>query len=404
MAFNRRGARQFRAGEREKLVRHITRRGALFVCALTAATTTVASADILEPLTTFGGGDGWVAPGERSYLTTDNTQRGLAFNPATGNLLVVNRSGSLSVNILDGATGANEGTLNLGAGGTVSGGIFPLNMIGAADDGTIYAANLCNTNTVDPTNGQFRVYRWSSESAAAPTLAYNGVPLNSNTRLGDTLDVQGSGASTRLLAGTGNERGYVVLTSADATGSSFTAKDHTFSTVTPPPAVNDHQLGITFADGNTVIGTRGGLRNFTDPNFSWYTGFTPTIEFILNNFTFTTQGERGMDFAVIDGIPVVATVDTLSSVVRLYDFTVPDGLVLLDSLTNITGTSNANANGVSQVRFGNVSGNTATLYALNTNNGIQAFSVTLPEPTAASLFAFVSMGSVCIRGRRRRAD
>ncbi|MEO6434808.1 MAG: hypothetical protein ABIP55_03470, partial [Tepidisphaeraceae bacterium] len=136
------------------------------------------AAPMLTAMTTFGGGDGWLAPGDRAYLTTDNTQRGLAFNPVTGRLLMVNRAGGLSVNILDAVTGADAGALNVTGIGGVGSGIFPLNMIAAADDGAIYAANLADTSTA-----QFRIYRWENESAAP---AWEGRTTTSVGRLGDT--------------------------------------------------------------------------------------------------------------------------------------------------------------------------------------------------------------------------
>src|SRR5262245_16748553 len=76
-----------------------------------------AFAQQLTPLTTFGvNGNGTILPGERSYLTADGTrlQRGMAFNPATGHLLIVNRSpiGAETINIIDAATGADIGTLD----------------------------------------------------------------------------------------------------------------------------------------------------------------------------------------------------------------------------------------------------------------------------------------------------
>src|SRR5689334_20631324 len=70
----------------------------------------------LSTLTSFGGGDGYLAPGDRAYLANDNNQRGLAWNPVTNNLLLVNRTGALSVNVIDGVTGDDEGTLNQGSG------------------------------------------------------------------------------------------------------------------------------------------------------------------------------------------------------------------------------------------------------------------------------------------------
>src|SRR4051794_34960110 len=101
-----------------------------------------------------------------------------------------------------------------------------------------------------------------------------------------------------------------------------------------------------------------------------------------------------MDFAVIDGMHVLATVDTASSVVRVYDIGNVNAPHLLASLTNITGPSNDNSFGVGQVRFGAIVGNTATLYALNTNNGIQAFTLMVPEPAGVALLALLGVTSL----------
>jgi hypothetical protein len=109
-----------------------------------------------------------------------------------------------------------------------------------------------------------------------------------------------------------------------------------------------------------------------------------------------------MDFAVIDGVQVLATVDTASSVVRVYDIGNVNAPHLLDSLTNIIGPSRDNSFGVGQVRFGAIAGNTATLYALNTNNGVQAFTLTVPEPGALALLALLALGPLR-RSRRRNA-
>ncbi len=49
----------------------------------------------LEPLTTFGpNGDGTIRPGDLPFLTGDGNryQRGMAYNPTTGHLIIVNRN------------------------------------------------------------------------------------------------------------------------------------------------------------------------------------------------------------------------------------------------------------------------------------------------------------------------
>jgi hypothetical protein len=74
----------------------------------------------LQPLTSFGtNGDGSLRPGQRPYLTSDGNayQRGMAFNPVTGHLLLVNRypTGGETINILDSTNGADVGKLDTSA-------------------------------------------------------------------------------------------------------------------------------------------------------------------------------------------------------------------------------------------------------------------------------------------------
>src|SRR5687768_11255511 len=126
-----------------------------------------AYAQSLRPLSTFGPhGDGTLRPGDQTYLTVGGTgnpphNRGLAYNPMTDHLLVVEKN-IPEVHFIDSITGADiPGALDksaLAAGGNSN---FPLNLIGVADDGSIYACNLSSA-TFPP---QFRLYRWSNKDA-----------------------------------------------------------------------------------------------------------------------------------------------------------------------------------------------------------------------------------------------
>ncbi|MEP0841329.1 MAG: DUF4623 domain-containing protein, partial [Phycisphaerae bacterium] len=150
----------------------------------------------MVPLATFGGGDGWLAPGEGGYtfLGTANNERGLAFG--NNHLYLVSRSGGNNVRILDKATGADLGSLNTTG---ISGGTFAVNMAAVGGDGAIYVANL----TINMATTPYKVYRWADESSA-PVEVLNTTTLLSGARLGDTLAAVGSGASTRLVAGFGS--------------------------------------------------------------------------------------------------------------------------------------------------------------------------------------------------------
>ena len=109
-----------------------------------------------------------------------------------------------------------------------------------------------------------------------------------------------------------------------------------------------------------------------------------------------------MDYAVIDGYKMLATVDANSSMVRLYEILGSGSgmtAVLRTSLTNTSGTLSANGNAVGQVRWGAINGNKATLYAMSTNQGIQAFNVVVPEP---STVAAMGLGIAALLRKRMK--
>jgi len=362
------------------------------LCATALVLPTAASAALM-PLTSFGGGDGWLAPGEGGYafLGTANNERGLAYNPTTGNLLLVSRSGGNNIRILDGLSGADLGSLNLGT-GVISGGTFPINMVGVGTDGAIYVNNL----TTNSTTSAYKVYRWASESASTPTVAYSGDAALPGSRVGDSFDVTGGGTSTQFASGYGatpavpGNNSYVVHTTAD--GLAYTAT----AVALTGPVAGDFRLGITFQDSDTVIGTqKGGLTNPGNPVH--VTDFAGAVGTLIASPTLSTTAERPMDFAVVDGVPLLAIQSTGDSTLRLYDMTNPASPALFDVGNLTSGTLAANGNGVGQVKFGSVVGDTAIIYAMSTNQGIQAFYFAIPEPIGAGFLAFTLLA------RRRRA-
>src|SRR5687767_1621376 len=88
-----------------------------------------------------------VPPLVRPYLGTNNAERGMAYNPVSGHVLVASRFGaSPSVHVLDRGTGADLGTLSVPT-SVVAGGTFALNLIGVGADGAIYGANLITVSS-----------------------------------------------------------------------------------------------------------------------------------------------------------------------------------------------------------------------------------------------------------------
>lgn len=361
----------------------------------------------IVPLTSFGG-DGWLAPSENPFLLSANNERGIAFSSTRNHLYLVSRTGGTSVRILDAITGNETGVLDVTG---ITGGTFALNKIAVGADGAIYGSNLRTGSTATQT---FRVYRWADETSA-PALIFDSLGLGNNTRLGDDFDAIGSGANTRLVAGynqsgsnvVAGTNGYLVI---DPTASAATPTTPAFNAVmfagSPPPFPGDFRLGITFleASGNTgvVLGTQGTVigatAGATAPRLTSYVDNQGTL--LASPQFSSTNTERILDFAEVGGTDLLATVDTTSNAVRIYDLTDPAVPVLLGSANATSGSPITNTNGAGDARWGAISGNTATLYAMNTNNGIQAFTVTVPEPGSTALLA-TAAASLAARRRRR---
>jgi len=322
----------------------------------------------LNPLASFGGGDGWLSPDESAQLSTSNTQRGLTYNSANNHLYVVDRDGGTSIHILDGDTGAPVGTLdNTG----ISGGTFPLNMIDVADDGAIYAANL-------EIGADFKVYRWADE-ASAPTVAFDAA--SGLSRTGDTFAVMGAGTNTQLIASGSGADGFARFTTGDGVNFSGGAQ-----VVTGAPS-GAFRLGLDFVSANTVIGKQTGPEIY-DVGVGGGSANTNSVLF---------QSEAPL--AYYQPQDLLATVAFDSSDVRLYDASDLSALNTtgFQDIANSTSAFVTNGNGVGDLKFGQGPDGGLRLYALNTNNGIQAFAV-IPEPASIVLFA---LGLVPTLLRRR---
>jgi hypothetical protein len=331
----------------------------------------VSPAAVVAPLATFGGGDGWLAPGEGGYtfLGTANNERGIAYG--NGHVYLVSRTGGNNVRILDSLSGADLGGLNVTG---ISGGTFAVNMAGTSGDGSIYVANL--TTAVSAT-APYKVYKWANE-AAAPTTVINSSTILAGSRLGDDMAMIDTGGTTLIGAGfnstpaiAGNN-GYAI---ADLTPGTVNA----VSFAATPPNAGDFRLGITFADATHVLGTATG-GSYRDSSFSGTSGtLVGTASLSAANPT-NGSTERLLAVTLIAGSPILAAQSTTDAHVSIYDISNPLTPVFLGSANNTSGVLTANGNGVGELAWGPAVGNTATLYAMSTNQGIQAFVVSVPEP------------------------
>ena len=345
---------------------------------------------------------GWLAPASSSgYLTIDNNQRGMTYNAVTGEVLVAFRQSVSSVsNSIARFNGTTGGFIGVTSNSGVTGGDFVINGVDVTTDGVIYAANMALGSN------PFKVYRWE-DAAATPTTAFsntiNTAPIAGITRLGDAFAVFGTGATTQFAAGgatTTNTNNFAI--GNGLSGGTFTVATP-YINVTPRSLAtnNDYRLGLTYVDANTIIGLQGGSTRLTD-----FDGTTATVAASSTASLGGTVNYRIIDYINVAGTPIVAGLNVSSSRVDIFNFTNPLSPVSLANL-NLTTAPASNGNGTGAISWGDLVDNgngtfTAALYAMSTNQGIQAFQVTMvPEPTTWALLGTVGIGTGGAMLRRR---
>ena len=290
-------------------------------------------------------------PGSTFYLGNDNNQRGIAINPVNNHVIVVSRTPTNGVHVLDGATGAYLHSLNLAG---VAGGTFLVNMVACTEAGEVFVGNLTTAGNTTP----FNLYYYTDDlPATAPVVAFSGDPGLGNTqRWGDNLDVRiGPGGTADVLVGSRN--GKLIAKLEYIPGFSATVFTNTF-----PDADNGNfGLSCVWGEGDTVWGkSSGGVMRQGLPDFSnGADGRTGLGTLVQSISTYPSMGPVGVDRAN-KRLAGITTLETPSNV-RLLSV---DGNSL-EVDTEFFPTDNANINATGALRFSN-----GRLVALDTGNGI----------------------------------
>jgi Domain of unknown function (DUF4623) len=289
-------------------------------------------------------------PGSTFYLANDNNHRGLAYNPLNNHVIVVSRTPTNGVHVLDGTTGAYLHSLDLTG---IAGGTFLINMVACTEAGEVYVGNL----TTGGTGSAFKLYYWSSD---APTTAseniYSGDPgSGDNQRWGDNLDVRlNEGGAAEILAGSRN--GKLIAKFEHIPG--FPAS---VSTNLVPDAENGNfGLSCVWGEGNTIWGKSSGLAlRQIEPDF--LTGVGTVVK--------TITGVLGVNVVGADRANKrLAAINTGETPANVRLLSVDGNSLEVD--TEFFPTDNANSNGTGAARFGN-----GRLVVLDSNNGIMMLRV-----------------------------
>lgn len=156
----------------------------------------------------------WMSDGTAEENSWNGTERGIVYNPVTGNVYVASRAeGVPNVRIVDPLTGEDKGellTMGMGAEEDLDGGGYPLNNVQVSEDGQIFACNMTLASGEPLEDGSikaFRVYKWEFEQALPEMIIdYD----EGGYRLGDKFTVHGDYTKDAVIYAGPGERSIVL--------------------------------------------------------------------------------------------------------------------------------------------------------------------------------------------------
>ena len=323
---------------------------------------------------TWSLGSAWSAANGIGHLANTGNNRGLAYNTISNQVFVSTRlSGTTgAIDVFDGTAG----TLLSGAGG-VTGANLGIDQIGIGGDGTLYGMPLAVTVAA----GIPQIYSWTNWNST-PYLAYQstaGDPVLAaftGKRIGDTLAVTGSGVNTLILAGVSVSANYVLFHTAD--GVNFTPTVITNTAGLPSTAGNI--FGIAFYTNGTFLvqpGSGASSRNVYlvsyPANFATQTGVTGTV--LGNAAALSANNDEFLDYSPAGKMLAAVQTSTSSSqnAASIFSMTNFPATAVQLATTNFA-TPNGNGNATGGAALGG-QGKTNYLYVLQSNNGLQAYSI-----------------------------
>ena len=308
---------------------------------------------------------------QNTWFTNDNNSRGVAYNKATGNLIIFSRTGGLKPVILDAATGDSVGVMSVAG---IAGGTFPASLIDVSPDGRIFATNL----TTNATTGDFKIYSWANESAD-PKLIYSGSVNGTALRFGDSFRADFTDGASMLLAGGSGNPNLAVFT--------YDAASDTVSAVNVfafDPAVMRAVRGISPIAGEDSLWV-----NEFDFNLRKISLSTGQFGTVVPESVFPTKEALWVEHANANGRELAAvfpsSLGAAGQSASIIDLATGTEI----AFTAASATGNANGNGAGGAIFDIENG---LMYLLATNNRIAAYDISeyIPVPVTISDFNLLS--------------
>lgn len=304
-----------------------------------------------------------IEAGSVAWFQNDNNTRGGAYNPTTGNLIVVSRTGGLNIRILNGDTGAETGTLSTAG---ITGGTFALSKLAITEDGQIFGLNL-QTGASEATPA--KVYRWANEQAT-PEVIFEGAA--GGGRIGDGFSVAGTGSDVRLyLGGTLNNN----LIRLNYTGSPLAANAFT---AIPLGSARGRGGAVEFPNGQLLVNGSGNTLALVDGTTgALITQLAAEMLSTGNDVIDAYMDENDLVHVVTgpNGAPGTAQFFNVVALPNLADFST----AAIVATTPVLGlNANINVSG-----FVHVDAENRRVFVMASNNAIGAFSLDPPEEPSA---------------------
>ena len=303
-------------------------------------------------------------PGDRPYINTASTERGIAFNSLTTNLLLASRTPSNQIVVLDPLTGADKYQMNLSG---VTDGTLPLNQVGVGDDGVVYVANL----TTSATSPSYKIYRWADDSPSTTSVPVfigdPGLGVQPNLRWGDNLGVRGAGTNTQILIAPGSGTNVVLLRTVSGLDFQTEIAPAVIAVSGVPAGFGAITLGVAFGPGTNTFWAK----NSGGTLFLIQFDLTSNTASVIQNYSssLVSASVRGIGVHPTQKFLGGIAVESPNDNARIYDVSnLTTGPVLRDQ--EAFATQNSNPNGTAAVAFG-----TNLVFALDSNNGIKAFAI-----------------------------
>jgi hypothetical protein len=330
----------------------------------------------------------------------ESTERGFAYGMVGGNerVLVVSRKGGTDIHVINALTGLDEldGSLNpktLDMTG-VSGGVFLLNDVGVTDDGIIIACNLRTTLAGSPFT--FKCYSWANEDASPVTSLNYGdssFETSDGVRVGDKIAVEGSCADNSAM-----------IWAPAAAANTLVYKFETDDNCATFDATADTPIALNNADGtpSATINTNGNTPDvapLSDGSF-YLTGSGIEVRYFGADGDYAGSVSTGVVAAGKTAIKAfsVGARDFLlvhsftDNNAQLVEVTGGLGSAVSLGTTDDLG-SNTSTNGTGDVDFKVDGSFNLTVYDLETNNGLGAFTFNPALPVELTSFTALTEGN-----------